>query len=803
MIEKYDDCRANLEKLRDFYNVQNRDRNEATTRLHLIDRLFFECLGWNKDIVRCEESLDKQYADYTFLAPRRILIVEAKREGDYFELPVGMTRLEYSIQSIARDNANLKAALVQVAHYCQLWGVSIGVVTNGHQLVAFVATRVDGIPPLEGKALVFPSLEFMSENFLQLWQNLSMEGLQEKHLWKRLLGDVSPEIPPKLSTTLLTYPGIKQRNIFQTDLQIVSELVLEDIARSRDLEPKFLAECYCQSGALSQYALISKSILAARYAALADADNPGPTLVAAVKKEGISSELLAESMSRRPILIIGDVGVGKTTFIRHLINVEGSDLFNDAITFYLDLGSQATLTQDLREFVLNDITMQLRNKYSIDTSERNFIRGVYNLDLKRFSRSLYSDLRESNPAAFLEKEIEFLEKLVGKTEEHLLHSLEHIVKGRKKQIVVFLDNADQRGEETQQEAFLIAQELADRWPVTIFITLRPETFHRSLKIGALSGYHPKAFTISPPRIDEVLIKRLSFALKLTSGEIPIHSLTSETTMQLANLEIVIRVFLDSINRSSDLVELIDNISGGNIRLALDLVRNFFGSGHVDTQKIVTIFRESGQYYIPLHEFLRAVLYGDSEYYDPTRSVIANIFDVAYSDPKEHFILPLLLKILSTSSGSGVDEGFVATSKVYERLQGFGFTPEQIDEAILRGYNYKLINTTARRMPRAGQPMPPSLRVTTVGVYHVERLCRSFPYIDAIIVDTPIFDLETRGSIKDVHHITDRLDRADIFINYLDKQWGILKSYDVVFQWSAVSKDLRENIENIRKRLQIS
>jgi hypothetical protein len=58
------------------------------------------------------------------------------------------------------------------------------------------------------------------------------------------------------------------------------------------------------------------------------------------------------------------------------------------------------------------------------------------------------------------------------------------------------------------------------------VALRPETFYRSLKIGALSGYHPKAFTISPPRIDRVIEKRLRFALRLTSGEIPIELLTT-------------------------------------------------------------------------------------------------------------------------------------------------------------------------------------------------------------------------------------------------------------------------------------
>jgi len=32
-------------------------RNEATTRLHLIDRLLFECLGWDREDCIAEEQL--------------------------------------------------------------------------------------------------------------------------------------------------------------------------------------------------------------------------------------------------------------------------------------------------------------------------------------------------------------------------------------------------------------------------------------------------------------------------------------------------------------------------------------------------------------------------------------------------------------------------------------------------------------------------------------------------------------------------------------------------------------------------
>ena len=40
------------------------------------------------------------------------------------------------------------------------------------------------------------------------------------------------------------------------------------------------------------------------------------------------------------------------------------------------------------------------------------------------------------------------------------------MKGRKKQVVIFIDNTDQRSEQIQQEAFLISQEISENWPTT-------------------------------------------------------------------------------------------------------------------------------------------------------------------------------------------------------------------------------------------------------------------------------------------------------------------------------------------------
>ena len=118
MESEYDLCYKNLISLIDWYETNKIKRNEATTRLHLIDTVLYECLGWNREDIQAEEPYDDEYADYTIYNPRRIMIVEAKRDGIYFEIPTTKDSLEYSIQSLIRDSGKLKEAIEQAMGYC-------------------------------------------------------------------------------------------------------------------------------------------------------------------------------------------------------------------------------------------------------------------------------------------------------------------------------------------------------------------------------------------------------------------------------------------------------------------------------------------------------------------------------------------------------------------------------------------------------------------------------------------------------------------------------------------------------------
>lgn len=797
----YETCKQEIENLSAEFGGQSTENwNEAKTRFLIIDRVIEKCLGWSRGSVDPERYHSGDYSDYELGLDGSAVVVEAKREGKSFELPAGFSKSKAKIKTLKEISKDLAEAIDQVLKYAKDRSIPICVVSNGKQLIAFLGSRTDGIPPDEGDAMVFPSLEAMVYGFHDLWNCLSPPGVKEMIISKFLAKNSTPPPPPKLSSKVINYPGYKNRNEQASELQILGDLFLEDIVRSPEIEEEFLREAYCESGALSQYALVSKSILNARYSAAFDEAanvDSEPLQRKGRLSPTFSKDVLSASLNRRPILLVGDVGAGKTTFIRHLIKIQAKDILADSIVLYIDFGSQPVLSDQLNQFVIAEIDRQLVDLYGIDIQEDNFIRGVHHSGLQRFSKGIYSRLKESDRSEYDAKEIDYLLELVSDKESHLKASIEHLVKARKKQVVISLDNVDQRPAPFQEQAFLVSQSIAEKWPVTVFVSLRPETFNLSKVAGVLAAYHPKVFTISPPRVDHVLVKRISFAVKLLkdTGRLPWfpEGLTIRSSSLLGYMDMLLYAF----RNVEPVIELVDNLSGGNVRRALDFVSSFVGSGHVDSAKILRIINEQGRYNLPLHEFLRAIIYGDHKNYNPTDSLVSNIMDVSSPDKKEHFAVAIVVSFILRKGKVGGADGYVDRADAVECLQYLGFQPVQIDNTLNRALAANLIAT-----PQGPTKLKLNERYrgTSIGAYSVDRLVCLFSYIDAIIVDTPVMDETLRNRLVDTDQLplVNRLERAGAFVDYLDNAWSSLHEDSVkVFDWPARSAVLKEEIQRLR------
>lgn len=784
-MDKYASAHAAMGRLASEYSANAEDLNEATTRLHVINRILLEGLGWRAMDVEAEKAAPEGYVDYALGRPIPLAIVEAKREGVSFRVPAGLEqRRKIDIPTLMLD-APTKAAIEQVLRYCQARGVPIAVICNGHQLIAFYASRQDGVRPLSGEALCFHTLDEMVGDFQTLWSMLSRDGMTQRNLVRHLaVGNRRPLPPAKLSASIPGYPGFRSRGPLETNLQILGNAFIRDIESPQQAGDEFYEFCYCNTGALSQYAFVSKEVLRDRYAATAAAT--GVDLAPVRQKKGrLHPELgssLTQAMQSSPLIILGDVGVGKTMFLQHLLRVEGKELLDHTLSFYIDFGAKGTLA-DFESYVYDEVARQLADEYGKDVTEAGFVRAVYNKEINQFARSVFGGLKASQPDLYAVKEAEHLAGLVSKR-DHVLRSLEYL--RAQYTLVVVLDNIDQWPVDDQSRVFLIAQALASKWPVTVFVSLRPETFFSSRSTGTLSAYHLRVFTVAPPRVDEVILRRLAYAKKLAARQ---TDLPDALQFSIDDVSAYLDMLDGSFRDSESLRELVDNLSGGNVRRAISMLSRFVGSPYVKTSRILAESRGGGLYAVPPHEFLRAVVLGDYGYYDPTKSDVVNIFDISVDDGREHFLLPALLAYVR-----GADQGkgaFVEIEVVYATFARFGFSQEQIAFHVVRAVQNGLLDSSME-----GSVGP--YRTNQLGAYVSAKLPTFFSYVDAMVVDTPIVKSTVRADVRDARTFDDRVRRVGAFVDYLDDQWGGA-GLEAVYSWDTISGALKADVADAVQR----
>lgn len=805
----FSDARKNAEDLAVEIQGLSKDTNEADTRFKIIDRIIYDCLDWDKSHVSYEKSQGQEFTDYELMTPP-IAILEAKRLGATFRIPVSKRPSLYKrVKDIASASHECEKAIHQACNYSINRACEICIVCNGDQLIAMRASRTPASLNSE-MCLIFENIDHFSRDFYEAWQMLSHAGLSDRKLLTKLDSFSRAQAPDKLSSLIPQYPQPKMPSNLHRSMLDISELLLLNIDDQSDVEREFLESCYCESGALNQHSLITKNMLLSRYASLfpeADSEVKAHSVAGRKNPNKLTPEILNESISNRPIALVGDVGVGKTTFLKHLMYVSAYREFQKAIYVYIDLGRKGIFYDNPKDMVLDTVEATLASKYQVDIYDYNFVMAMYKDEVDRFDRTIWGRKKETDFEKYEEKLFERIEALQSNKSEHVKRSISHICRKMKKQVVIAVDNADQRTTEVQQDAFIISQNLASEWNATVFISVRPKTFYYSKRSGSLSAYPHRVFTISPPRIDEVVSKRIKFAIRIAEGRISLPRLQA-INVQLTGIASLFSTLESAVDRNTDIKIFLENITGGNIRELIQFLSGFFGNPNIDLHQIVDVLSHGEDFFLPIHEFWKVALKGDAQYFDPDRVLAMNVFDINSDEPEDHFISPILLGFLNDSGSHRSKDGQVNTEKLLEELRRHGFGEGRIWDSIRSMTDKKLIEPPERvtfeeDTEEVLDSKRSSFRITTLGAYHLRYWMASFSYLDAVCVDTPITDANVRQEISAKirsHSLADRFERALLLREYLTNIWKSAGFSPNYFSWEAACKEGNATFEKVEKSL---
>lgn len=342
----------------------------------------------------------------------------------------------------------------------------------------------------------------------------------------------------------------------------------------------------------------------------------------------------------------------------------------------------------------------------------------------------------------------------------------------------------------------------------VFVALRPSTFYASKLTGALSGYKNRVLTISPPPADEVIRKRIAFAVRVAEGKIAPAALVG-VELNLKSIVHFLNATLRSIRANQQIRTFLSNITGGNTRLVIELITGFCGSPNVESERIVQIEAETGDYKVPIHEFTKHALLGDYAYYNTLSSLVAcNLYDISAADSKEHFICCLIISYLSSPLGIRDNDGFVGAASTLNEMSRLGFSEDQTRSALKRLAKKRLIETPHghyREVEVGDAELPDkfNFRATSIGLYHIRYWCGAFSFLDATSIDTPIFEEAARKVVfgtASSFEIRDRHTRAETFRSYLDQRWHEANFDITYYNLSDVFQTQNDSFQSVERFL---
>ena len=763
--------------------------SEADTRVKFIDRILKEVCFWPEGELSREDKVESGYTDYQLRVRKAsTLALEAKREGLAFTLPSKTSGKSLKLNGVLVTDPNMKSAIYQVRGYCDDNAIKYAIATNGYTWIVFKAIR-DDVPWREGRARIFPSIEYIRDNFVQFWNLLSYQAICEGALDEEF-GHGIPASRNLFRVTDRLYNADLplRRNKLNQQLQPIVTYIFEDIAAQEDAD--LLTSCYVHSNTLRIVAddlnvVITDSIPQSLV------EEGTISLNQSGESAGEFGNLVEKAVRKKKgelYLLLGGIGSGKTTFLKRYTKVLAKNfLEQNAFTFHLDFLKAPVNLGDLETFVWHEIIEDLREKYSEENiEERRYLKTIFKERLKNLERTAIRGVRRHTDE--YERAIgPYLYKWQEDHSDYVPKLLKFASVLKSKCVVLFIDNVDQLDPDFQAQIFMLSQRITRLAGTVSVIALREETYYAPSIQKAFTAYTSHKFHIASPHFRTMIGNRIEYAVRALEGSKTQLRSTILRGQEYDTQDICefLRIVETSVFQwSRRIARLIECLCFGNMRSALNMFTIFLTSGATDVDKMLLIQRRDGTYYVAFHEFLKSIMLEDRAYYKEDQSPVLNLFNCTSEKKSSHFtilrILALLLEHRSESSIEG--RGYVELSRVVGTFADLFDNVKDVTKTLDRLVERQLVEVNTRSTKTVSGAS--HIRVTASGWYYSRYLSCTFAYLDLVLQDTPLNDenLERslRQSVYEVNNLADRehekhermqvrFNRTQKFLDYLTNE----------------------------------
>jgi len=755
--------------------------SEADTRHQIIDSILHDVLSWPRAAVACEEYIAPGYADYvlTGSGESQLVFIEAKKEGVSFTLPQpfcedGNSAL-IKIKTLMTD-ANINKAMIQVQDYCIKTGCEYACISNGHQWIFFKTFERHqdwrNLP-----AFVIRSLRFFCEDFTESVNILGYTALTEKASLAQKLGSAlalkRERYYPKTKVPQYNH-GVLQ-NYLASYLRPLADRYL---GKMNPTDDEFMERCYVRirdyQASITGVTQIIRDSLTPYFKnynvrEFFD-DTRGGELGARIESH------LRERRTREVVILFGGKGAGKSTFIRKLLyHRPPKEIYEHSAIAVVDLIECPEDKVRIEAEIAKQLLAEL-DKIKILSAERSVLLSLFSDRFDAAKKQMLAGLNKSSDAYNLQ-----LNSLVRdwiSDWEYCAARLADRWKTEKRGTIVILDNTDQYSPEVQDYCFTLAQHIASLIDGLVVISMREERFHESRLHGTLDAFQNNGFHLSSPPSQFVFVRRLAYMLSVLDDNNAARNISPNITDEKnADIKHLLRSLISEFrHKNSHLSQFLRACSHGNMRLSLDMFRQFLLSGYTKVEEILSV----NGWTLQVHQVLRPMMIPDRFYYDEKLSSIPNVFQIRSDTVGSHFTALRILDIVSANM-SPLNPIFIPVSRLKgifaSRYRMLDDLCKNLDKMLLAG-----ILEANNRLDAYSEAVD-SVKMTPYGYYMRDTLCGMFSYLDLVCVDCAIHEESVANSIAHMareeldlffravkgERIELRLQRVEEFLDYLIRE----------------------------------
>ena len=730
---------------------------EADTRLKLIDDIIVKVLDWNKKQIFTEEyTEDGGYIDYLMkVNSRSCFIIEAKKTSNELWDLYDKSLNSYNISGPALKKA-LKA-IEQARNYAINKSVGNTVVTNGTTWIGFLGIRTDGVEWPEGKAIVFPNLESIEKNFEKFYELFSKDGILSENLRTKIRDAEAGKggIPPKV----LKLPYSKNsilvpRSPLAHDIESVFNKFFDKITDEDDCE--MLKKCFVESKESKFADATLKSI--------------SENLIADIDKIDTRTNQLSKEIEEtiltkcgRTVLIIGNKGSGKTTYIKRFFNIVlDPALKKKCLILNVDIGvspGKLNFTEWITLRLIEQIHKQLFGKNQGEPTF-NDLKGIFYRDYHRFKTGTFQRLYDNDRDAFDIKFGEFLEKERENKFEYLIKLLQNVVSSRVCVPCIIFDNLDHHEKSVQDEVFQYAQAIRDKVLSFTLCPITDKTIWVHSKSGPMQSFVTTVLYLPSPPTKEIIKSRLEYMKnkikKIEAGgnenrEENKYFLKYGIKLNIKELNKFVGHIQETFINTEFTAKIIGKLTNYSVRKCLVLSRAIMTSPVVTPEDLFNSnFSEKST--ISLKNIEKAIIRDKCNIFDQqSNNYILNLFT---SNP-ENYTTPLLkLRILSFLKYKTFllkhtsNEVFISIDDIYNFFYSLGVNETCVKQSLQHFLEYGLIGCQDASVSDINYAE--KICLNPCGIEHLNLATHSNVYLFNMAIRTPMLE---NDYFHEIEHLT--------------------------------------------------